>query len=270
MSYNVEITKKIQQHALEIMKAVHKACVENGIKYYLAEGSVLGAIRHDGFIPWDDDLDIMMFREDYERFIRLSNDILPDNLYVQTPDNQKYSHNMFVKVREKNTLYEEEFNKDRNYPRGIFIDVFPIDYVKENSLWFRIKMKIVFILKKMYFFQRYKNANIVYKFIAHLLPHKLCYKWTKKLTRNTKPSKYCINSLSNYKWTKQFRSVDILGNGTLHKFEDVEFFVPEKADEYLSQIYKDYMQLPPEEQRGVQHTVVRVLFDYDDSKYFKK
>ena len=129
MSYDIERTKKIQSVLLDIMKELHKVLVDNGYVYWLSSGSALGAIRHNGFIPWDDDLDIGMPREDYNRFLKEANSILPSHLYIQHPGNEKKTHVMFAKVRMKNTLFEEEQNKNMDYPRGIYIDIFPFDSI---------------------------------------------------------------------------------------------------------------------------------------------
>ena len=103
--YDIKETQKI---ILSIMKELHSVLTNNNLKYFLCGGSTLGAIRHNGFIPWDDDLDIMMPREDYDRFLDIASSILPSNLYLQSPTNEKHLHHMFCKVRLKNTLFEEK------------------------------------------------------------------------------------------------------------------------------------------------------------------
>ena len=100
--------KLVQKGILEIMKQLHIVLTENNLKYYLSSGSVLGAVRHNGFIPWDDDLDIMMPRQAYEKFIEIADKILPNDLYLQGPSNGKDSPLLFYKVRKKNTLFEEK------------------------------------------------------------------------------------------------------------------------------------------------------------------
>jgi len=265
--YNKKSTQKIQSVELSIMKQIHDFCVQNNIKYYLAGGSVLGAIRNNGFIPWDDDIDIMMFREDYNKFINLSNK-LPKDLYFQYPKNEKKCHVMFGKVRLKNTLYEEIYSAGKNYPKGIFVDIFPIDYVKKVNFIFKIKMNIIFALKKLFLFKSCGSIRKKYKLLSWFYNKEFGFRMVEKLSFSRRKYSYCINTLSNYKWKKQTRKIDILGDGILHKFEDTQFYIPTNYHEYLKQIFNDYMVLPPIEKRGEQHTVTKIEFNYDDSKYF--
>lgn len=262
--------KVVQNEILKIMKELHKILTENNFKYYLCGGSVLGAIRHNGFIPWDDDLDIMMPREDYDRFIKNASEILPDYLYLQGPSNCNEAPLMFHKVRKKNTLFEEKINRGLKYPKGIFVDIFPLDSTDDNGKRFFRKMKKVRFYKKIYLFQRRKDGkHRLVQLISHLIPRKFCVKRVTKLCVNKEATKFYFESLSQYPIHKVIYTQDVIGDGVLHKFEDTEFYIPTNYDKYLSTKFGDYMKLPPVEKRGIQHDVVRLLLNYDDSEYFK-
>ena len=131
---NGQYLSKLHRDILLIMDEVHRICTTHHLKYYLCAGSLLGAIRHNGFIPWDDDLDIMMPRSDYEKFITLSSSVLGDKFYLDwITTNPSYSR-AFSKVCLKNTLFQENpgTNEKMNTEWGIFIDIFPIDLTGED------------------------------------------------------------------------------------------------------------------------------------------
>ena len=273
MDFDTERTKRIQSILLSMMKEIHKIISDNGFTYFLCAGSVLGAVRHNGFIPWDDDLDIAMPRDDYERFLKIAPSILPNHLYIQHPGNEKKTHVMFAKIRLKNTLFEEEQNKGMNYPRGIYIDIFPIDNIKKNDFVFRTKVKIAKFFKSMFFLQVRKDKIGIKRLVlpfSYLFPRRFCVWIYKKLCSTNKETDYRFESLSAYKFDKVIFKKDVFGKPTLHNFEDTEFFIPEKATEYLKIEYGDFMQLPPVEKRGIQHSISRLEFIYDDSRYFDK
>lgn len=262
--------KLVQKEILEIMKKLHIVLTENNLKYYLSSGSVLGAVRHNGFIPWDDDLDIMMPREDYEKFIEIADRILPNDLYLQGPSNCKDSPLLFYKVRKKNTLFEEKVNRGLKYPKGIFVDIFPLDSTDKIDKQFYNKMKKVKFYKKIYLFQRRKDGkHKLFQIISHLISRKMCVKKVNELCSNNHNINYYFESLSQYPVQKVIYDKAVIGQGILHKFEDAEFYIPTDFDAYLKTIYGNYMELPPVEKRGAQHDVVRLLLDYDDSEYFK-
>lgn len=272
MNYDVEKTKKVQEVILSIMKELHKILTENNFTYYLCGGSVLGAIRHNGFIPWDDDLDILMPRADYERFIKEGSKYLPKNLYLQSPENEKNTHYMFAKVRLKNTLFEETANKNMDFPRGIFVDIFPLDYSSESEEKYFKRMKKVNFLKKIYKLQANNDGkHKILHFLSKIISHKYVYRKCNNIIKNScnDDGIYAIESLSFYNPSKVRFNKQVFGIPVLHQFEDTQFYIPNNADLYLKTKIGDYMTLPPIEKRGVQHSTVRIEFSYDDSKYFE-
>ena len=140
-----ETLRKVQLVQLEIAKEISRVCDENGIKYFLTGGTLLGAVRHGGFIPWDDDLDIGMFRQDYEKFLEIAPVSLREQYrIIDWKSDQSYPHPM-GKVIKKGTLYKESKRKDQG-EQGIWVDVFPYDNIPNlnNDFQARIfKLKIL-------------------------------------------------------------------------------------------------------------------------------
>ena len=137
----------LKKKELEILKNFISCCEKMNLTYYIAFGTLLGAIRHKGFIPWDDDVDVCMPREDYDRFIREGGKYLPENYFIQTMESDpKYALN-FAKLRDSNTTLFEKHVIDVDINHGVFIDIFPLDgYIKGQNrvLDLRVKEKPVF------------------------------------------------------------------------------------------------------------------------------
>lgn len=119
--------RPLQMVCLEILKEIDRICTKYNIQYWLEGGSMLGAVRHHGFIPWDDDLDIAMFREDYERFLKIAQKELKPEYFLQTHEIEREYPLFFAKVRKNNTYIEEECFLSLNFHKGIFVDIFPVD-----------------------------------------------------------------------------------------------------------------------------------------------
>ena len=172
--------KKLQKYQMVITDEFVKFCDENNIDYCLLGGSALGAVRHNGFIPWDDDMDVGLMRKDYEFF--LENYVDNDKFYLQAIERDNNYWNMYAKLRMKNTLMEEERLKDLDVPKEIFIDIFPIDNAPSGGYdKIKIKANIAKILKmsllvKMKVAHLYEcNFKIITK-ICSWLPKGLIYK----------------------------------------------------------------------------------------------
>ena len=123
---------EIKSVELEILKYVHDFCEKNDIKYFINYGTLIGAVRHKGFIPWDDDIDICMFRKDYEKFIELFSKDDGKYKILSLESSDKY-YNNFIKVIDSKTKIEDERNY-KTYDSGIFIDIFPMDFFDDLSL----------------------------------------------------------------------------------------------------------------------------------------
>ena len=134
--------KKIQKAELYLLLEFDKVCREQGFTYFLDSGTALGAIRHGGFIPWDDDIDVGMPRKDYDRFMEIGQSYLPDNVFLQNRRTEKNYSRYAAKLRLKGTIFPETDSALYEH-NGIFIDIFPFDNIAGNRFWARLAVKNV-------------------------------------------------------------------------------------------------------------------------------
>lgn len=265
-----ELLPKVKQTELEILQIVHDFCLENNIKYSLAYGTMIGAIRHKGFIPWDDDIDIFMLREDYDRFINIWQQNHPEGYILENKDtNRKYTQS-FTKIRKDNTTFLQKGEENVKYHTGIFIDVFPMDRIANN----RFLQKINFINVCFYFlFCREfasehdgKLMNVICNIILGLVPKtKYPYKRVKyleKITRYNNTNNLLV-SYDTFSDAKIFFDRDLFENLVEVEFENHHFLCFQKHEEFLVKQYGDYMQLPPEEERTWKHHPILIDFEHN-------
>ena len=254
--------REIQQMELGIMEYIHEICQKIGVKYFLAYGSLIGAVRHKGFIPWDDDMDICMLREDYEK--------LQDYL-IANPDERyevmSYKNNLnyvypFMKVQDNQTyLLEEDVRIDSNM--GIYVDIFPVDGYEDDSVF---KDKMTRLIKKRqlscYTFKGITNTKSLLNSLIRYISVIIFY--------FTNTNKYIrgIDELAKSRKVLDYEEVDYLIYKDMNKpvwrrewleqvttgtFEGKEFMIPKNYHEILTSDYGDYMQLPPVELRFSHH-----------------
>ena len=258
-----EVLNKLKEKELDILKEVDRVCKKNNIKYFIMYGTLLGAVRHQGFIPWDDDIDICMLRSDYEKFLEIASKELDEKFFVDYEKTNKKYYLPFAKVRNKNTQVFEEASKKYDGHKGIWIDIFPYDYKKKNSynIIDKIKFKIfhvfhVSLVKKSLKKEYSKKVS----FVANFLSYKFIFRWKKILSIHKKREKYVLH----YGLEKIYETPIIAVNDIFplkkYKFEDCEFYGPKNADKILTDTYGDYMQLPPVEKR-ITHSIEKVIFD---------
>lgn len=250
--------RSIQMVMLEIMVQIDKLCKENGIRYVLDGGTMLGAVRHKGFIPWDDDMDIIMPRDDYLRFIKIAEEQLPPKYVFQCIENTpQYPYN-FGKVRAVNTVFKEKMTGHLPINHGIYVDVFPMDYVDTlhpNRLAF-VKRWI-----SHYTMLRYQKLKMVDRkryLIASLLPLRFINSSVTALMEyRLKNGGNQVAKLCHQGPRKPPVPVSIFDDVILAPFEDYMFRIPKAYDQYLSERYGDYMTIPPIEKRD-RHNPVEV------------
>lgn len=126
-------TKELQKYGLKILSEFHNICEANNIKYILDYGTLLGAVRHKGFIPWDDDIDVAMTREDFNKFQELASKLLPENMFLQTNESDENYYNTFAKIRIPDNNYIEKAVEHFDHVHGPWIDIFIYDYKYDDE-----------------------------------------------------------------------------------------------------------------------------------------
>lgn len=267
MQLTQEELRKAQLLMLKILKEIHRVCEENKINYFLCYGTLLGAVRHHGFIPWDDDCDIGMLREDYEKFLIIAKEQLSSEFILQTEDLDEGYGFEFSKIMLKNTLWVEKnvVNNIKRKYKGIFVDIFPFDKIPSNKFILCIfsmldKVSQLFILTKLNYTLELKTFNkriffLISRFISIFFPIKLLRKirkYTRKKFNAIKSNKY----LNFDEYPKSIVNLDDIFELKSLPFENCFFYVPKKYDEILSNVYGNYMQLPSEDNR-VSHSIIK-------------
>ncbi len=263
--------RTVQLRILGNLMAVDKVCREHGLHYYIYDGTMLGAVRHGGFIPWDDDLDIAMPREDYEQFIAHANEWLPQPFEFIAYELDATYPLPFGKVQDASTTLIERPHLP--YLGGLYIDVFPIDGVPENSLLRRLHLVRYDVLKKavyMAYRDPYRHghgpSSWLPLFCRHVLGQQRLQRMTRRLLRKYPfaDSRYvCV-------FDDGFHGVipkQVLGQPTPVQFEGHEVMGVEHSDAYLTHMYGDYMTPPPHDAQR-QHRFYHVNFEqsYHDYK----
>ena len=253
----LEDFKKIQ---LDILKSVAEFCTQNNIKYFLGFGTLLGAVRHKGFIPWDDDIDIIMPRPDYDKFVNSFNN---NNPYyeVKAPELDPNYYSPFANVCDKRTILIEV--DDMSGTKGVKIDVFPFDSVPdqyEDYVKFRNEfatLKKIMKLKRIPINSqksRREKINLFLKKIRYFHSYAFYQKKLRKLATSIPYGKTTFVDNLVYTFNRDSRfEKSVFDSSVLLEFEGSLFNCPKDFDKVLSLQYGDYMKLPPEEQRVTHH-----------------
>lgn len=267
--------RKVQLVQLEIAKEVKRICEKNDISYFMDGGTLLGAVRHKGFIPWDDDMDFGFTRDNYEKFINVAGKELTSEFFLQTWDSDKEFGYAFAKIRKKGTVYQERIAQDNSANCGIFIDLFPYDNLPDGQ-YERIILftKLTFLKMLLKIKVNYKpwmeNENINYKRRLVYLPIQvLSHFFSKEKIKNLYIR---IVKKANEKESKMIypQVAEKLGAWAMQKnffseyislkFENTDFSAPSHYREFLTDGYGDYMTPPPIEKRQNGHGVVKIDF----------
>ena len=248
--YHQEHLRAMQEAELDILRHVAALCRRHGIAYWLDSGTLLGAIRHGGFIPWDDDIDICMPLTDVPRFIEVAQRELPPHLFVQAPQTDPSMRLPICKVRNLNSLIVEGGDDfSRPYAKGLYIDIFPM--LPWPTLPYKLSKRLAkgycranAILNSQHYYSLRSTAEFFYFGIKRACCAALWH--IGSLFFNKK--EYFSNTLNNNGYGIMHRTADIFPLSEI-SFEGKTFRAPASPDHYLHDLYKDYMKLPPEDKR---------------------
>lgn len=282
MNDNLNSLQKIELDMLKIFQGI---CAKHNLKYYATGGTALGAVRHKGFIPWDDDIDVGMPRKDYERLKDIISKELPPEYYFLSPLEEyrkDYFTVEFCRICDKRYLLQLE-NQKESRPLHAWLDIFPIETIP-SSKFFKLFWVYTFLfLRLLYVFSTFsKNADLnrpnrpwyeklLIKFALLSKPErflnaKICFKIADSFVSLFKCKNY-----SNYfiAWGA-YKEKDVFpkqyfGGGTIYQFENITVILPSDADHYLKSIYGNYWELPPIEQR-TRHKVKLVCIQNVDKR----
>lgn len=247
-----------QNNIYSVMKQFARICEAHDLKYFLAGGSLIGAVRHKGFIPWDDDMDIMMPAEDYKRFLALGSE-LPEGLELQTEDDPCYPF-LFAKLCDTGIPFE---TGAEHGPKGVYIDLFPIYPSRKPDGWAKLGFNIIsvigYVLQVKLGWLRYDPYKKAYARLAfnllHLCPGGLLKKIRHLVSRSIakNDTEYCFSPGGGHKGLVEFYPKRWFEGQAVLAFEDEMFPVPTGWHEYLEQLYGEYMILPDLEERKTMH-----------------
>lgn len=263
-----EDRRKIQLLEIDILTEIDRICRKYDIAYTIGYGSLIGTIRHNGFIPWDDDIDLCMLRKDYIQFKEICKKELSNRFFYQAQDTDPEYFYLFDKIRLNDTVFKESFVSQYNIHHGIYIDLFPVDYIPNNILkrwiqfycfnFFRTGVQAKYLMlqarsgPKRFIFSLFKLFYSVFSL-------KYLYRKANSVATwyDDSPQKKIMNFYTPYRM-KEIFDVRMYQNFIEHVFEDRKFYIVKEYDLFLRQIYGDYMKLPPEEQRCTRHTITEL------------
>lgn len=262
----MEQTRTIQKIDLVLLKEFDRVCREIGVGYFVCGGTMLGYMRHDGFIPWDDDIDVGMLRADYDKFLKEGGKYLGEDFFLQTRQSDPKIPYLFSKIRLNGTSYITNYNEKRDFHKGICLDLFPFDYIPnslnerqrfKNKVKFwanlhhkvinRHKEKVIYEEKPKTLYEWWaRTYNEIRRRIVHLVPLKLTQRlYIKKATTyNSKAKEMGLTTVASFLPTYTYADVEDMLPYQDINFEGVKVMALKDMDKFLTMQYKDYMQLP--------------------------
>ncbi len=277
-----KILRRLQLTELELLMELHRVCVENDIEYVIAFGTMLGSVRHKGFIPWDDDADVVMTRENYERFRSLRGELNPEIAYFQDHDTDPSYIWGYGKLRRTGTKYIRAGQEHVKANTGIFIDIFPMDgipkthfgcimqdirlYFIRKALWARVGYKDSHgIVRLGYWFLKRQNVDSLH---ARLFREAKKYATSDRVRIYMEPSDGKKNPANTgrarFGWDSNW-----ISNRSMYEFEGLSFYGTRDGEAVLSYLFGDYMTPPPPEERTGNSPATLIVFPGEQERPFE-
>ena len=256
--------ERMRELQLECIKEFDKVCRNHNLNYVIAYGTLLGAVRHKGYIPWDDDADICMLREDYDKFIQVSNEMNPDVCYFQDNTTDPYYRWGYGKLRRTGTVHIRAGQAHLKCKTGVYVDLFPMDDIPMNTIGQKLQDIYCYCLRKITWSEVGRMQTTGLKKFWFTLLSKIPISWVykslepiHKKSKNYTPNKVtCLLFPAPGKLYFKAPLKDRFGvpkswflDRAEYEFEGMKLFGSRDYDKVLSFIYHDYMTLPPEEKR---------------------
>lgn len=264
--------KDLQAAVLYIAKEIKRICDANNIKYTMIGGTLIGSLRHQGFIPWDDDIDFVMARNEYNRFLVCCKKQLSDEFELMDWHEDAYWPNGMAKILLKGTVAIPNNRENAKYKRMIFVDIIPFDKIPDSK-FLQLKQRAIISFCRKFIFL-HSDDTIYNRFTGgKRILHKLLMIPTKYMNRNRlveicekELSRYSSDNTKNYTsiigsygYNKEIVPVSIFENYIELPFEDTTFMAIKEYDLYLKQVFGNYMEMPPVEKR-INHGMLKLDF----------
>ena len=265
-----QLQQQIWATEQEILDVIHQVCTEHGLRDSLAYGTLIGAVRHKGFIPWDDDIDLMMPREDYEKLLAIWNEAAPKGYILQnTRTDPDFTQN-FTKIRKDHTTFlQDESERAKHYHKGIFVDIFPGDRVAPSKLGKNVQY-IACAINLLYSRGHTSGSGGLIGKAESILLKAPKGKYIIRRERAEKSiRRWNGNATLQYvfpstiAWSRQYYPANLFENMRTIEFSGKQYMCISDYDSILRLDYGDYMQLPPEEERVWKHHPILIDFEHN-------
>lgn len=266
-----------KQILISLLKYITEVCLKNDIKYTLIGGSLIGSIRNKGIIPWDDDIDIILLPEDYERLIKVLQKSNNRYTLLNNSINNEYYY-PFCKLTDNRTIMKEKCQKSIN-GYGIYLDIFRYNYISNFTIIRFFQYYYIVFLKKLLAASTFdkkiikEQKNIIKRFknyVSIKIGTQRILRYMDYFYRKTnkKRTKYLLSNWPTYGLKKEIQKTNNFENYKIVKFENIDAMITENYDTVLKTTFGDYMKLPPKEKRVSNHSFI--AYWRDDNEEIKK